>query len=62
MIQRHPGITIEDVLTRESHIVWDVMTPQLQLKEKETMQDENATVLKIFAIIKFKLHLNLHDT
>ena len=59
MIQQHPGITIEDVLTRESHIDWVVMTLQSPLKERETMLDENATVLKIFATIKFKSYINI---
>ena len=59
MIQQHPGITIEDVLTRESHTGWVVMTLQSPLKERETMLDENATVLKIFATIKFKSCINI---
>ena len=59
MIQQHPGITIEDVLTRESHIDWVVMTLQSPLKERETMLDENATVLKIFATIKFEPYINI---
>ena len=59
MIQQHPGITIEDVLTRESHTGWVVMTLQSPLKERETMLDENATVLKIFATIKFESYINI---
>ena len=54
MIQQHPGITIEDALTRESPTGWVVMTLQSPLKERETMLDESATVLKIFATIKFE--------
>ena len=62
MIQKHHGITIENALTRGPHTDWVVLTLQSPLKERETMLDENATVKKIFATIKFKSYINVTIT
>ena len=62
MIQQHPGITIENALTRDLHTGWVVLTLQSPLKERENMPDENATVKTIFATIKFKSYINIPIT